>query len=302
MIGWVKLHRSLLDWEWYDDVNVKVTFIHLLLSANHNPQKWRGIEIGRGQLLTSTGKLSRETGLSEKQIRNALKKLESTNEIVTQGASNGTMVTVCKYGSYQSNEDDMGEQTGKRGASEGQDEGERGATNKNNKNNKKDKNEKKDVCVDDGDVETNDDQPPEEDVRKKTGMRPTLSEVVEYFVSNGYRQDVAERAFEYYEAGTSPSHVYWRDSRGNQVKKWKQKMRGVWFKDENKAIDDSVPVVPDGKKYVGIKEAYDIVRGNYSVLLQDRINDGTDKEFVRKMMNNNPSFESFGDGWVYNKR
>ena len=140
MTGWIKLHRSLLQWEWYDDINVKVTFIHLLLSANHAPRKWRGIDIGRGQLWTSIGNLSKEVGISEKQIRNCLKKLESTSEIVIQGASNGTMITVCKYDSYQAKEETEGEQMGERRANGGQTMGEQWATNKNYNNYKNDKN------------------------------------------------------------------------------------------------------------------------------------------------------------------
>lgn len=140
MSGWIKLHRSLLQWEWYDDINVKVTFIHLLLSANHAPRKWRGIDIGRGQLWTSIGSLSKEVGISEKQIRNCLKKLETTSEIVIQGASNGTMITVCKYDSYQAKEETEGEQMGERRANDGQTMGEQWATNKNDNNYKNDKN------------------------------------------------------------------------------------------------------------------------------------------------------------------
>lgn len=139
MNGWIKLHRSLTKWEWYDDINVKVTFLYLLLSANHAPKKWRGIDIGRGQLWTSIGNLAKEIGLSEKQIRNSLKKLESTSEISIKGASKGTMITVCKYDSYQDTKEDKGEQTGKPRANEGQTKGEQRATNKNDNNTKNEK-------------------------------------------------------------------------------------------------------------------------------------------------------------------
>jgi hypothetical protein len=143
MNGWIKLHRSLVKWEWYDDINVKVTFLHLLLSANHAPKKWRGIDIGRGQLWTSIGNLAKEIGLSEKQIRNSLKKLERTNEISIKGASKGTMITVCKYDSYQDTKEDKGEQTGNPKANEGQAKGEQGATNNNDNNTNNDNNRNK---------------------------------------------------------------------------------------------------------------------------------------------------------------
>lgn len=145
MTGWIKLHRSLKEWEWYDDINVKVTFIHILLSANHKEGSWRGHKIDRGQMWTSISHLSEEIGITEKQIRNALKKLEKTNEILTKGASKGTMITVCKYDSYQDEENQMGEQ----GASKGRAKGEQGATNKNKENNKEGKEKKPKGIYDD---------------------------------------------------------------------------------------------------------------------------------------------------------
>lgn len=41
MDGWIKLHRKLINWEWYQDTNVKVVFLHLLLIANHEDKKWQ---------------------------------------------------------------------------------------------------------------------------------------------------------------------------------------------------------------------------------------------------------------------
>jgi len=57
---------------------------------------------------------------------------------------------------------------------------------------------------------------------------PTFEELKSYFLQNGYSIQSARKAFDYYEAAK------WKDSKGNQVKNWKQKMIGVWFKDENK--------------------------------------------------------------------
>lgn len=58
---------------------------------------------------------------------------------------------------------------------------------------------------------------------------PILDDVISYFTENGYSKSAAQKAFDYYSAGN------WKDSKGNQVKNWKQKMQGVWFKDEHKA-------------------------------------------------------------------
>lgn len=70
-----------------------------------------------------------------------------------------------------------------------------------------------------------------ENVNDKRSARPaypSLDEVITFFTENGYTRDIAVKAYHYYaEAG-------WKDSRGEPVRAWKQKMRGVWFKDENK--------------------------------------------------------------------
>lgn len=69
MEGWIKIHRRILSWEWYNDNNVKVLFLHLLLKANHEDKEWNGITIKRGQLLTSVSRLAKETHLSVRQTR-----------------------------------------------------------------------------------------------------------------------------------------------------------------------------------------------------------------------------------------
>jgi len=57
---------------------------------------------------------------------------------------------------------------------------------------------------------------------------PTISEVQAYFIENGYTLESSIKAFNYYDSAN------WSDSKGNKVKSWKQKMQGVWFKEENK--------------------------------------------------------------------
>jgi len=102
--GWIKLHRQLLEWEWYDDTNTKCLFLHCLLRANHSDTEWRGHKIKRGQFLTSVDTLTRETGLSVSQIRTSMKKLISTNEIASKSQARSTVITVLSYDSHQDND------------------------------------------------------------------------------------------------------------------------------------------------------------------------------------------------------
>lgn len=59
---------------------------------------------------------------------------------------------------------------------------------------------------------------------------PSKEEVKEYFKLNGYKDEVANRAFNFYDSAD------WHDTQGRPVKNWKQKMIGVWFKEENKIV------------------------------------------------------------------
>ena len=131
MEGWVKIHRCLLEWEWYSDANTFRLFIHLIIKANSKDAFWRGEAIKRGQIISSIAHLSEELRLSPKQIRISLDKLKRTNEITTERANNSTRITICKYDNYQSKPDMQGQtkgqvkgqMKGKEGANEGQTEG-----------------------------------------------------------------------------------------------------------------------------------------------------------------------------------
>jgi hypothetical protein len=67
------------------------------------------------------------------------------------------------------------------------------------------------------------------DNEKKIFIPPALSDVQSYFQENGYSLESANKAFNYYATNN------WADSKNNKIKNWKQKMIGVWFKEENKA-------------------------------------------------------------------
>ena len=104
--NWIKLNRSILEWEWYDDINTKVLFIHLLLTVNYEPKKWHGITIDRGQRVVSLAELAEETGLSIQNIRTAINHLKSTGELTRTLTRTLTgqipLVTIENYDKFQS--------------------------------------------------------------------------------------------------------------------------------------------------------------------------------------------------------
>jgi hypothetical protein len=66
------------------------------------------------------------------------------------------------------------------------------------------------------------------EIKKRAFTPPSINEVIEYFKEKEYSEASARKAFEYY------SIADWKDSQGNKVKNWKQKMLSVWMKPENK--------------------------------------------------------------------
>lgn len=99
--GFIKLHRKILNWEWWDDHNTFRLFMFILLSANHKDKKWHGHVVKRGQLITSRAKLAKKTGLSEQSIRTSLMHLKSTNEITIKATKTMSIITVNNYHDYQ---------------------------------------------------------------------------------------------------------------------------------------------------------------------------------------------------------
>ena len=109
-IGFFKLYRKMLAWEWYGNINTKIVFIHLLLSVNWVDKKWQGIIVERGQLVSTPDKIAKELGLSLQQVKTAIKNLKRTNEITSKGTNKFTVYTVTNYDLYQNYNTDNNQQ------------------------------------------------------------------------------------------------------------------------------------------------------------------------------------------------
>lgn len=101
MSGWIKLHRQIIEWEWYTDHNTFRVFLHLLLTANHKDKKYKGMELKAGTIVTSRDLLAFATGLSVRQVRTALDKLKTTNELTIKTSPQGTIIQIVNYVKYQ---------------------------------------------------------------------------------------------------------------------------------------------------------------------------------------------------------
>ncbi len=99
--GFISLHRSILQWEWYEDIPTRCLFIHLLLTANFKDRRALGRTLRRGQRVCTIRSLAKETGLTERQTRTALEHLKATHEVTQRSTPQGTVITIKNYAQYQ---------------------------------------------------------------------------------------------------------------------------------------------------------------------------------------------------------
>lgn len=102
MDNYIKLSRELMEWEWYGNINTCRLFIHMLLKANWKDCRFEGKTIGRGSFISSVGKLSEETALTEREVRTAITHLKLTGELTSKSTNKYTVFTVVNYDLYQS--------------------------------------------------------------------------------------------------------------------------------------------------------------------------------------------------------
>lgn len=100
--GQILLHRKIIEWEWYGDINTCRLFIHMLLIANWKEGHFRGTTVPRGSFVSSLDKLSEETGLTKREIRTAISHLKTTGEVTVKTTNKFSVFTIKNYDLYQS--------------------------------------------------------------------------------------------------------------------------------------------------------------------------------------------------------
>lgn len=145
--GWIKLHRSMFDNDlWTAEPFTKgQAWIDLIGHANHRPASiWvRGIEVSieRGQLAWSELTMSERWKWSRGKVRRYLGMLRDRGMVVQQTNKVTTILTICKYETYQAEQtayETTDSTTGR--TTDGQQTDNRRYTNKNVKKNKNDEN------------------------------------------------------------------------------------------------------------------------------------------------------------------
>lgn len=229
-IGWVKLHRSCIEGGWLTNHKLWTMWTYCLLKATHKKGTrmvgYQKVLLEPGQFVFGRKVASEETGLSEQSIRTTLKHLKKLGNLTIKPTNKYSIVTICNWERYQVENNESNQQVNEQVTSTQPASNQHLTTDKNDKNSKNDKNVKK--------------------IRreKQVFVPPSVQDVISYFKEKGFSEELAIRAFEYYEAGD------WKDSQGTPVRSWKQKMIANWMKNKNKAGGD-------GNGLSGHSEAYE---------------------------------------------
>ena len=99
--GWIKIHRKMIEWEWFSCPATAHLFLYLILTANTEDKNWRGTIVKRGQTVVTRRKICAICGISEREFRTALKRLKASHCVTSLETRSYTLVTICNYESYQ---------------------------------------------------------------------------------------------------------------------------------------------------------------------------------------------------------
>ena len=99
--NYIKISRRILDWEWWMDMNTTRVFIYMIIRANWKEGKFKGIDIPRGSFAASIASISDGTGLTNDEVRTAIKHLLKSGNITKQSTNKYTVFSVVGYDSYQ---------------------------------------------------------------------------------------------------------------------------------------------------------------------------------------------------------
>ena len=219
--GFVKLWRKSLESRVFKNEGLWKVWTWCLMKASHK-KRWVSIkagkneievEVSQGQFVFGRKSAAKQLKMKPGTVRTRMDKLKNMQNITIVPTTQYSIISIVNWEVYQGSEEkDTSEDTSQTPARHQPDTSLTPQTRmyKNVKNVKEVKKKIK---------------------RKKSTKKfipPLQTEVESYFIEKGFSCELGKKAWEFYDAGD------WVDSKGTPVKNWKQKMLGVWMKEENK--------------------------------------------------------------------
>lgn len=106
-IGYIKLHRRILEWRYFNDPVMLRAWIWLLLHANWQDEQKGNNLIRRGEVAFKYKEMQDDLGLSHDQVKRAIQRLREDRalkmrpSVPPKGALAFCIVTICKWEEYQ---------------------------------------------------------------------------------------------------------------------------------------------------------------------------------------------------------
>lgn len=102
MDGYICLYRKMLGWRWMQEPLTAHLFTCLLLLANQDEGwQYKGMQLHAGQLITSLDKLVEVSGLTKREVRTRLERLQRSGELEVVKFAKCSFITIVNYSSYQ---------------------------------------------------------------------------------------------------------------------------------------------------------------------------------------------------------
>lgn len=98
--GFIKLHRSFMDCLWYNDVKMRVMFLHLLLSASWTEYEYGGFKIDHGDCRITMRELGAACGQSVKECRGALERLTKAGMVAVRRTPKFSIIAILNTMAY----------------------------------------------------------------------------------------------------------------------------------------------------------------------------------------------------------
>ena len=103
--GWVKLHRKILDNPIFKNDKLFRVFMYLLLKASHTEHDQligdSIVQLKEGEWATGRKAISRDTGLTEQNVRTAISKLEKLGILTIKVTVKYSIFSIANWDSYQ---------------------------------------------------------------------------------------------------------------------------------------------------------------------------------------------------------
>lgn len=98
-VGWVKLHRKVVEWEFFKKPEMVQLLVYLMCKADEE-----------GAIVTTTAKICEDLNLTRQVVRDCLKRMEITNTLTIKSTNKNSHLTLCKFGDYNGGKNNLNQQ------------------------------------------------------------------------------------------------------------------------------------------------------------------------------------------------